>query len=132
MDNTQGLRDMLETRFYTCPALQPAMPWLDDIAPTAPDSLTARPIAPGYTRLTWSPATDNDPVNEPTYVIYASDTLPVDTSNPHNIVAQGIRGTEYIYAPVYPWMRRRHFAVTAIDRYGNEGEAAETSLPPAE
>ena len=129
MDNTQGLRDMLEARFYTTPALQPAMPWLDDIAPTAPDSLRACPIATGYTSLTWHPATDNDPVNPPTYVIYASDTVPVDTTDPRNIVATGVRDTTYVYAPVYPWMRCRHFAVTAIDRYGNEGEAAETSLP---
>ena len=131
MDNTQGLYDLLQTRFYTAPALQPPMPWLDDIAPTAPDSLAARALAPGYTRLTWRPATDNDPVNPPAYVVYASDTLPVDTADPRNIVAAGVRDTTYVYAPVAPWMRRRHFAVTATDRYGNEGPAARASLPAA-
>lgn len=133
MDNTQGLYDMLASRFYTAPALQPSMPWLDSIAPTAPARLAVQALSPGYTRLTWRPASDNDSINLPTYVVYASDTLPVDTSNPHNIVATGVRDTTYVYAPIFPWMRRRHFAVTATDRYGNEGEKVEASekrMPP--
>lgn len=51
---------------------------------------------------------------------------PSDTENPANIVAIGIRGTEYIYAPILPWTSRRYFAVTAIDRYGNESAPSAT------
>lgn len=124
MDNIQGVYDELAENFYAYPALQPPMPWLDDVAPTAPSGLKVTPLKDGYTRLTWQAATDNDPMNAPRYVIYASDTYPVDTTKPENILAQGVRGTEYIYAPILPWNRKLFFAVTATDRYGNEGEAA--------
>lgn len=119
-DNTQNLYDALQNEFYAYPALQPPMTWADSIAPSMPTELTAERIADGYTRLHWKAATDNDKTNAPTYVVYASDELPVDTQDPANIVATGIRETEYIYAPILPWTSRRHFVVTATDRYGNE------------
>ena len=121
-DNTQNLYDILQNDFYAYPALQPPMTWADSIAPSAPSELIAEQISEGYTRLRWKASTDNDKQNAPTYVVYASDELPVDTQNPANIVATGIRETEYIYAPILPWTTRRHFVVTAIDRYGNESE----------
>ena len=121
-DNTQNLYDILQNDFYAYPALQPPMTWADSIAPSAPSDLKAGQISEGYTRLHWKASTDNDKQNTPAYVVYASDELPVDTQNPANIVATGIRETEYIYAPILPWTTRRHFVVTAIDRYGNESE----------
>lgn len=123
MDNTQGIYDALTDRFYTYPALQPPMPWLDSTPPSAPTDGTVRQTEDGYTELTWQPATDNDTQNPPTYVIYASDTRPVDTGQAQNIVAVGIRVTSYLYAPLLPWEKRKYFAVTAVDRYGNESEA---------
>ena len=123
MDNTQGLYDALEEDFYTAPALQPAMPWIDNVAPTPPSGLTVETPENGYWKLSWQPATDNDKRNAPMYVIYGSDTYPVDTSNPENILAQRVQGTEYTYAPIRPWTARKYFAVTAIDRCGNESEA---------
>lgn len=121
-DNTQNLYDILQNDFYAYPALQPPMTWADSIAPSAPSELKAEQISEGYTRLRWKASTDNDKQNAPTYVVYASDELPVDTQNSANIVATGIRETEYIYAPILPWTTRRHFVVMAIDRYGNESE----------
>lgn len=123
MDNTQGLYDTLEENFYTAPALQPAMPWIDNVAPTAPTNLNIEKQTDGYTLLRWKPSADNDKQNTPTYVVYGSNTYPVDTSNPNNILAQRIEGTEYIYAPIRPWTARKYFAVTAVDRCGNESEA---------
>ena len=125
MENTQGIYDEVANEFYVYPALQPAMPWIDAVSPTAPARLKATPAGEGYTRLEWQPATDNDKRNKPMYVVYASDVYPVDTTNPENIVAQSLRDTHYIYAPLRPWIARRYFAVTAIDRCGNESEAAQ-------
>ncbi|MCD8032295.1 MAG: family 10 glycosylhydrolase [Bacteroides sp.] len=122
MSNTQGLYDRLTDRYYATPALQPPMPWLDDIAPSAPSGLTAQRTENGYYRLNWQSATDNDPYNPPTYVIYASDEFPVDTSQPAHILAQRVYGTTYTYIPTLPWKEYAYFAVTAIDRYGNESE----------
>ena len=59
------------------------------------------------------------------YVIYASNEFPVDTNRPENIVAQGVRETSYIYAPILPCNAKKHFAVTAIDRCGNESAAVQ-------
>ncbi len=125
MDNTQGLYGALEEDFYTAPALHPAMPWIDNVAPTPPAGLTVTTPKNGYWKLSWQPATDNDKRNAPMYVVYGSDTYPVDTSNPENILAQRVQGTEYTYAPIRPWMARKYFAVTAIDRCGNESEACQ-------
>ena len=72
--------------------------------------------------------TDNDKRNVPTYVIYGSDTYPVDTSNPENIIAQRVQGTEYTYAPIRLWTAKKYFAVTAVDRCGNESEACKQVL----
>lgn len=93
--------------------------------PTAPEELRITETADGYTLLTWKAAKDNDPVNAPRYVIYASETYPVDTTKPENIIAQSVRGTEYVYTSLLPWDRKKCFAVTAIDRYGNEGKAVQ-------
>lgn len=125
MDNTQGLYDTLEKNFYTAPALQPAMPWIDSVPPTPPTNLRTEQLVEGYLLLRWNPATDNDPQNAPTYVVYGSDTYPVDISNPENILAQRVQGTEFIYAPIFPWTTRKYFAVTAVDRCGNESQAAQ-------
>lgn len=123
MDNTQGIYDKLAEQYYTYPALQPPMPWIDSVAPTAPEGLKVVAENNGYTQLSWKAATDNDKRNAPMYVVYASDTYPVDTSKPENIVAQGVRDTHYLYAPIYPWTAKQYFAVTAIDRCGNESKA---------
>ncbi|MBR3014039.1 MAG: family 10 glycosylhydrolase [Bacteroidaceae bacterium] len=127
MDNTKGLYDQLLYSYYTTPALVPALPWLDAEAPSAPKQLHKETEADGIVRLTWQAATDNDTRNAPMYVVYASDTYPVDTETPANIVAQRVTGTTYTYAPLTPWNLKLYYAVTAIDRYGNESEAAQLS-----
>ena len=120
MDNTQGIYDELIENFYAYPALQPPMTWLDNVPPSAPSTLKVTSIDNGYTELNWQAATDNDQRNKPMYVIYASNEYPVDTKKAENIVAQSIRETSYIYAPIQPWNAKKYFAVTAIDRCGNE------------
>ncbi len=128
MQNTQGLYDLLGTFYYNTPALQPPMTWLDDEPPAAPTGLQAEALADGYWRISWQPGTDNDTRNAPTYVVYASDTDPVDTADPANIVAQRVTGTEFIYAPLFPWDRRCYITVTATDRYGNESASVSNIL----
>ena len=125
MENIQGVYNELAENFYVYPALQPPMPWLDSIPPTAPSNLEITNAGNGYTELKWQAAADNDSHNNPMYVIYASNDYPVDINRPENIVAQNIRQTSYTYAPVFPWKAKKYFAVTAIDRYGNESAAAQ-------
>ena len=51
MENTQGIYDELAENFYAYPALQPPMPWLDNVPPTAPSELKVTDINNGYTEL---------------------------------------------------------------------------------
>lgn len=125
MENTQGIYDELIENFYAYPTLQPPMPWLDSIPPTTPSALKITSIDTGYTELKWQGAADNDARNSPMYVIYASNNYPVDITRPENIVAQHIREPHYVYAPILPWNAKKHFAVTAVDRYGNESAAVQ-------
>jgi hypothetical protein len=104
------------------------MTWLDAIAPTTPESLTVK-YQRGYTELSWKSSEDNDKQNAPYYVIYASNSYPVDTDNPDNIIAQRIRSVNYVYAPVRPWDSREYFAISAVDRYGNESKAVQMKSP---
>lgn len=127
MDNVQGLYDRLTDELYTAPALTPATTWLDNVAPSAPKQLEAQTDVEGYITLKWQAATDNDTQNAPMYVVYGSDSYPVDTNNPANIVAQRVKATSYTYVAITPWSRKSYFAVSAIDRYGNESEAVQLS-----
>lgn len=125
MDNTQSIYDELCENFYSAPALIPPMPWIDNIAPTTPTNLKVTLKDIGYQELSWESASDNDERNKPMYVIYASDQYPVDITKPENIVAQRIADTTYMYAPIHPWRAKKYFAVTAIDRCGNESPAVQ-------
>ena len=127
MDNIQGLYQRLKDDYYLYPALQPAMTWADSIPPSSPRQLQLTRPASGYVRLQWKSSTDNDPRNAPTYVVYGSPTYPVDTSRPENILAQRIQDTAFVYAPILPWTACHYFAVTAMDRYGNESEPSRIS-----
>ena len=128
MENTQNIYEELAENYYATPALQPAMPWLDNVAPSVPVRCGAKREG-GYVTLTWETSKDNDDRNEPYYVIYASDSYPVDTTNPENILAQSVRKNSYIHAPVLPWEAKQYYAVSAMDRYGNESEAAQLICP---
>ncbi|NDV82804.1 glycoside hydrolase family 10 protein [Bacteroides sp. 51] len=124
MNNTQGLYDELNEQFYIHQALQPPMPWINNTPPTTPTDLKMS-VQGGYTTLTWNASTDDDEQNEPYYIIYGSNSYPVDISNPEHIIAQRIKKNSYVHAPIYFWEACKYFAVTAVDRYGNESEAVQ-------
>ncbi|NDV66146.1 glycoside hydrolase family 10 protein [Bacteroides sp. 224] len=127
MNNTQGLYDELNEVYYDTPALQPPMTWLDNTPPTSPTHIRVV-NKKGYITLHWTASTDNDSHNAPRYVIYGSNEYPVDISKPSNILATAVRETEYTYAPVFPWERKTCYAITAIDRYGNESDPVQIMI----
>ena len=75
------------------------------------------------TTLTWTSATDNMEGGI-RYNVYASHTYPVDTDNPNNLVKTYLTDTCYTYE-VTPYLPMVHYAVTAIDRCGNESVPAQ-------
>lgn len=111
-DNTKGVYDYLRL-FYSSPALPPAMVWLDSIAPQPPNCATVQQTSIMMT-LQWSASKDSDVV---AYNIYRCDSLPINISHPKNLLRASLHDTIY---KDFSQGQRCHYAVTAIDRYGNE------------
>ncbi len=125
LDNHQGIFDFTAHTFDRYPALIPPMTWQSNRKPSRPTLLRT---------------TDNDSVltiewtNAPTYEdgtaitapsiynnVYASRTYPVDTEDARNLMLartdrRYIQWKKTTDSPLY-------FAVTSIDRYGNESNA---------
>ena len=112
-DNVKGVYDLLRyTNPY--PALVPPMSWVNIVPPSAPEGLQV--VTGKYaTTLTW------EPCEGVTYNVYSSDTYPVDITNPANLCVT--YSHECCYSEHMPSIARsRHYAITAIDRYGNESD----------
>lgn len=120
LDNTKGVLDMLKNDFYQYPAFVPPMTWADSIAPSAPQNLK-QDLHPTQIGFSWDPSKDNSsqPVH---YRIYASNHYPVDISQPIHIVETRIEHTHYKTS-----LQKLYWAVTAVDRYGNESLPASFS-----
>lgn len=127
LNNTKGLLDELKEYFYTQPAVVPPMTWIDSIAPSAPTKPYFMPLTKGV-KLSWSASSDNLPA--PVYYrIYASNTYPVDITQPSNLIEARTDSTSYTFQPEVPWEERIYWAVTAVDRCGNESSPLEMNLP---
>jgi uncharacterized lipoprotein YddW (UPF0748 family) len=120
-DNTKGIY-IFTKDFNTHPALIPPMTWADRQAPSAVRNLDVRR---GMTadQLTWSPAKDNSDGDYLLYNVYASPTYPVDTDDAANLIASRQRD---VSLTIPHGGRTLNYAVTAMDRYGNESRAAFT------
>ena len=111
-ENTKGVYDYLKL-FYPNPALVPAMTWQANRLPDAPRSVNAT-IGRYTTTITWDSASDTLRYN-----IYSCETFPVNVDDPALLEGTYIRGNTYS-VPTQSLNTPRHYAVTAIDRYGNE------------
>lgn len=112
-DNVKGIHDYLRD-FYSTPALVPAMPWVSDTPPAMPQGFIAE-TSTEATTLRWQRAEGVQ------YNVYSSITFPVDTSDPNNLVKTYSNDTLHI-EHIPSLTIRRHYAITAIDRYGNESQ----------
>ena len=120
-DNTRGIYDFVR-QFDEAPALIPPMTWIWNEAPSAPTRLDVRRTQTAD-RLSWSGANDRSRSPYLLYNVYASTTPNVDISEPRNLVATRMR-TEQISIP-HTKGQILYYAVTALDRYGNESTAVE-------
>lgn len=127
-DNTQGLYECVQTNFYHTPSLVPPITWIDSIAPTRPAQAEAMDTDKG-TQLVWTSATDNMDGGM-RYNVYASSAYPVDTDNPANLVKAYLTDTCYTHQ-LTPYEPMRHYAITAIDRCGNESEPLQLRMTEA-
>lgn len=112
-DNDKGIYDFA-SRFDQHPALVPPMTWQHSTPPASPTRLSVSSKS-----LSWTGARDASNAPYLLYNVYSSRTLPVDISDPRNLVAT--RLTEPQLSLSQP-TDGRYFAVTAMDRYGNESQ----------
>lgn len=113
-DNTKGIYDFTAQEFCRYKALIPPMNWYGFKAPEAPDSLTIE-IHPDETAtLTWPEGKDNSDALQLHYNVYASTAYPTDVCDVRNLIASNITQRSLKVLKGY------NYAVTSIDRYGNE------------
>ena len=119
LDNVKNVYNFVKD-FDRHPALIPPLTGIQYPAPTSPVRLNVQHTAQGD-KITWSGAQDRSDGPYLIYNIYASTQESVDVSDPANLVA-----TRHIWQHLT--LRRPankpplHYAVTAVDRYGNESE----------
>lgn len=112
-DNTKGLYDYVTEYINQYPALVPPMTWMGAKRPAAPKNL--RVEYGQSTRLEWSG-------NTPYYNIYSSREYPVDVNDARNLIAQRVDKNSLVIETD----QERFYAITAMDRYGNESEAVQS------
>ena len=126
LDNVKGIYDYIAWHDRH-PALIPPMTWAQSIVPDGPVSLQVE-HTPHGDRLSWNGAKDRSDGPYLLYNVYASEHYPVDVSKAENLLA-----TRYLWSHLT--IRRiadkpaLHYAVTALDRYGNESCARQEAAP---
>ncbi len=121
-DNTKGLYTHMKNQIDRYPALVPAMTWERNTAPEAPRDLKVT-LSGEELHLQWPSGVDHSGGPYLTYNVYASRTCPVDIDDARNLIAGRLQSTEL-------HLRgddgQHYFAVTAMDRYGNESAAMQS------
>jgi uncharacterized lipoprotein YddW (UPF0748 family) len=125
-DNTKGIYSFTKG-FNMHPALIPAMTWMGKRPPSSPQSLNIQ-RGMAADRLTWSTIHNNADGEYLLYNVYASEQYPVNINDAALLVATRQKDTSVI---VPHGGRTLHYAVTAIDRYGNESTPSFTLQIPS-
>lgn len=113
--NERGIYDFQRFRYSPFPALVPSIAMPADVErPKAPYSVV---LADGRITVTGI---------APYYNVYGSDVFPVDVSDARNIVLARHEGGD-VAVGVGEGRSPRYFAVTAMDRYGNESAPVQCS-----
>ena len=126
-NNTKGIYDFAANEIDHWQALVPPMTWISNVLPLQPSTLTLTRGVEGD-RLQWSGAVDLSNGDYLTYNIYRCADYPVDMNDARNLVAIRHRATS-ITVPHRKGSDGWHYAVTAMDRYGNESAPIMTASP---
>ncbi len=126
-DNTKGIYDMVCSEIDPYPSLVPPMTWQSAAKPTPPTVLEVTHTKDGDL-LEWSGAQSLSDNPVLTYNVYAAESWPVNTDDARCLVATRLGATRLSVAraagkPVL------HYAVRAMDRYGNESLPVYSQAP---
>ena len=117
-DNTKGVYNVIKDESDPYPALIPPMNWISDVKPDPPTALRVTSAEGEGTMLTWTKGMDNSGAGRIYYNVYASRTNPIDINDARNLVAVRIEEPHLTFGT--ETADGMNFAVTAMDRYGNE------------
>lgn len=117
-----GFRDSLRLNFYKKPALLPAMPWRDDMAPEPPTLLAGTQYGSDSVVLHWTKPADafNELDKAKRFVIYRSDNPVIDITRAENIVAITATVVATFKDTSLPGAAPQYYTVTSLDRFHNE------------
>ncbi|EEX52191.1 hypothetical protein HMPREF6745_2327 [Prevotella sp. oral taxon 472 str. F0295] len=121
-DNLKGIYTYAQRIFTPTLALPPAMTWENNKLPTPPSDLNTSEEQ-GKAIISWrgGRSANNSPYI--LYNVYASSTYPVDVTDARNLIAMRYAKNRIVVSPRNAQM---YFAVTSIDRYGNESQPLQT------
>lgn len=124
-DNTKGIYDFASEEFDKHPALTEPLIWISNEKPGKPTSIRVERFATAD-HLAWGDGKDNSDGNYLQYNVYASNTYPVDITDARNILMCKLKTNEISIKHNNLYGIPQNYAVTALDRYGNESEAIYT------
>jgi uncharacterized lipoprotein YddW (UPF0748 family) len=121
-DNLKGIYDFATDDIDRYPALVPAMTWASSTLPSAPSFINVINTDTADI-IRWGNGTDHSGSPYLSYNLYASVDYPVNTENPCNLIATKVAGNA-IALKSQDMLGQLNYAVTSIDRYGNESRPA--------
>ena len=121
-DNLKGIYTYAQRVFTPTLALPPAMTWENNKLPAPPSDLNMSEEQ-GKAIISWrgGRSANNSPYI--LYNVYASTSYPVDVTDARNLIAMRYAKNHIVVSPRNAQM---YFAVTSIDRYGNESKPLQT------
>ena len=124
-DNVKGIYTYMERYLDAYPSLIPPMTWQSPARPAPPQDMSMTNQG-GRLHLKWwgAKATSDSP--NLLYNVYTSTVSPVDISDVRNLIASRLSRPQLTLSKDDG---AHFFAVTAIDRYGNESVALQSDTP---
>lgn len=121
-DNLKGIYTYAQRIFTPTLALPPAMTWENNKLPAPPSELNTSEEQ-GKAIISWrgGRSANNSPYI--LYNVYAGTSYPVDVTDARNLIAMRYAKNRIVVSPRNAQM---YFAVTSIDRYGNESQPLQT------
>ncbi len=124
-DNVKGIYNYVQRYVDPYPSLTPPMTWQSDARPMPPQDMSMTNEGERL-RLKWWGAKANNDSPELLYNVYTSRESPVDVNDVRNLIARRLSRTSLTFSKDDG---AHYFAVTAIDRYGNESIALQSDIP---
>lgn len=118
--NPLKFRDSLTEHMYATPALLPAMPWRDSVAPQPVKNISAN-IRNNNVQLNWNIAATTNELNKVRqFVVYRfnSAAINLDDADAIQLITANAETTSYTDSNLIP--AEYYYVVTALDRFHNE------------